>query len=1219
MSEARLEVRCACLLLVGYFGVGHLLAQQAPSPGEIRWLEGHTKPIYAVAYSPDGKFIYSASFDHTVKIWDRQSHRLLRSFSDHANGVLSLAVARPGQQFATSGMDRQILLYDVPTREFQGSGGLAGEGVAVAASPDGAWLITADKGPLLRLWNGITGQHLRDFPGLTTPVTGVVLTADLKRVAASTTDGFVRVWDVQQGTLLGALTVPAATALDASSDGQQLATVGTDGILRVSQWPTALPKVLNGHSQGITGLVISPEGKQAVTCSTDATVRHFDLIQARELKAFAGQQGPALSLAVARDFSQLATGNPTGQIKFWKLDGTDLKLLAGHTGNVTALTYHPEGKLIASAGQDGTVRVWQQPQLEYKTLPGHSQPVSIVAVSASRKLMVTAADKLVQVFDTEGKLLRQLNAGAHPVSAVTVAEEDHFVVAGDAAGGIHAWSLADGKLQGELAGHTGPVTGLAAHPTAKEVSSSGADGKVRVWKLPLLENAPVTNSIAMPARAMDAHPAQAAGVILTPDGSQLLSSGDDKLLKLWDAGGKLIRQYGGSQTALRRLAIRSDLKQIAAGSDAGQSDKGLYVWNFETAALIRRIETPAPVTGVAFSAEGGRIASSHVDNRIRIYGAEDGLLWEEITCPHAPLNLAYLDDRTLLAGQADNQSRLFAQSIHRIWQAHQGQIKTLSYSADGKVLLSGGDDKTLRVWNAQDGREIANLTGCSDVVTHAAFAPDQKSIVASSLDRQVRIWNAPPFNPQGASIALSPTQTLPDMGSVHLATISPDGNIFVTSGNDFKIHSWDRATGFELEQFAGHTATVTRLEFSADGQTLVSGANDNSCRIWRPTTNRLQKAHPRNATAVKFAPDGSYIVTAADDGKVLRWNSASLKAEQTYSGSNGPIRCVAISPDGQFVASGCEDRQLRVWKSSDAQAVIVQPTPAGIVSLKWSPTGSKLAVGGSDNTVRTFQCSSPDGQLKAAGIQEGLGHTAPVTGCAFTADERLLFTVSADRTWKRWTSARAAPIVKLSGHSAQVYSLDYSPDGKLLASAAGDKTVRIWNTETGKPVAVCNGHQGQVFSVSFSPNGQTVASASADKTVRIWKTDGTFVKDLKDGSEDGLYSVQYYADPNFLVAGGLAKKWLFWNVNDGKPQRTVSGHTDHIYRAIFNPNWNRVASVDYSGHLFIWDTGSGNPLHHQQLPVPAAYSVAYAPDGKELVIGSQDARLIVMTIPAPGQ
>ena len=2367
MINARFARQYGSLVLILILMSGGLVrAQQAaPLPAPIRMFEGHTKPIYAVAYSPDGKFIYSASFDHTVKIWDRVSGQVIRTYADHKNGVLALAVAKNGQQFASAGLDRQIHLYDVPIRDPLANAALGGDGVGVVVSADGALLISADKGPLLRLWNGITGAHVRDFPGLTAPVTGVVLTADNKHVVASTLDGFVRVWDVAAGTLLSSLAVPSVTALDLSADGLLIATVGADGALRVSARPSGPPKLLAGHTQPLTGVAISKDGKQAITVGGDQTVRRFDLATVKEVKAFAGQPGAATSLAVTSTFDLVATGSATGQLKFWKIDGTDQRGLSGHTGTVPALAFHPAGKHIASGGQDGTIRLWQLPPGEPLSLPGHSQPVQAIAISPSGKLTVTAAaDKLAQVFSNDGKLVKQLAGSPQPLTSVAVTFDETMVVAGDAVGGVRAWTVPDGKLQpdvaaftgavtsvvahpktgtvvasgadgtvkflqlpfaaprpltthgnalvglvlgrkqpfaisaaadqvvkltsletgkdvrtfagltaapsslgltsdeallgigqangllkfyavadgkpanelqahtgavqaiafhpkatqwatagqdgfiriwespvrtatplaghtkplqavavsadgkllatagadqtvrlwqpdgkavatleghaqpvtavgiqaagqtivsadaagkvrvwnpvagpalSELGAHAGSVTGVAWHPSLPQFATSGADGLVKIWQLPvvpakalpvhaqeaqevavssdgkfvvsaaedasvrvidpatakvtlelkgqtgavrslmlsadnaqiltasadgslriwksadgtdlgtvtgtevpvlaaalhpkglvaatasqdglirlwqlplvaprvlnnqkqpltavalspngqILATASADNSIvlwnvannqplrplaghtgavtslawrgdsaalvsgsadksarlwtvadgkqvtlldqhgaeirsvaitpagdqvftggtdnlikqwgvadskvvrefkghggavttlvlskdaatlfsggadsllkawtvptaaevrsinhgaaiaaislsadgtrlasagadnlvklwnaadgaaagvltghagavtgvsftvdglrvasssadgtlrfweptgallqthragkgalqslaiaadnktiytagtdaqihivtaaairaipghtgavqalafnpagdrlvsggidktirawnpidgvagplyagateaitavkftadglkliaggadrqvrvwnaadgvagpiipqpavirdlapsvdltkvvvvgddgivrvwdlasgkeletfaghvgiihsvalatdnktlyttgadksvrqwtvsaqrviaahegkangvvyspdgsallsagddklikmwlptgmavrqfagstvaitglavrgdslqvagavadnsvmlwnfdgtpfvalpklavpaavtslrysadhlklavstgdahvrvynpadgkllqalpqaavpaavaftpdsksllvgnadnsaklipysllrliaghegavtslayvptaeqlvsggadktvrlwnladgaavrtypghtdivtnvavtpdgtqilaagqdknvrswkladaavlatllhpaavrslsistdglrvatsgddaiarvwdltaakelqffpghtaAIPAialstdgqsvvtasadksvrmapiavsRVIPAHPVTATAVVLTPDGTQSLSSGDDKILKLWDATGKLVRQFAGSQTALRRLAIRPDAKQVAGGGDAQLTDKGLYVWNFETAALIQRIETPAAVTGVSYSPDGTQIAISSADNRLRIYASEGGVLLEDIPTPQPPQNIAYLNARTLVAGQADNQTRTFGISIQQVLSGHVGAVNSLAYSDNGKLLLSAGVDKTLRVWDVTTGTVVCNLSGCTDAITSAAFSPDQKSVIASSIDKNVRIWTLAEIkDPKAAPLTIAPTTTVVHLTPVQSAVFAPDGLSFASCGDDFQVHLWDRKTGLERERFLGHTAIVTRLGFAADGLSLISGANDNTSRVWPITTHSVQQAHQGAAHAVKFVGQGKSVVTAGEDHQVLVWTLQGLEKQHALAGSTLPVRALSVTKDGGFIAAGGDDKHLRIWNAADGKPVAAEPTPATIASLTWSPSGSKIAAGGADNIVRTFGRVVPAGAKNLPLLQEGLGHTAAVTGGAFTTDERALYTVSVDRTWKRWLSAGAEPTFRLAGHSAQIYGMDFTADGKLLASASGDKSVQIWNMADGKALAKCVGHTGQVYAVTFSPNGQILASAGADKVIRLWKLDGTLIKEIKEGVDDGLYSLQFYADNVYLLSAGLARTWQFWNTTDGKSMRTATGHTDHIYRAVFNPAWNRVASVDYSGHLFLWDTGTGNPLYHQQLPVTAAYSIGYSPDGKELAIGSQDARLIVLTVPAAGQ
>jgi WD40 repeat protein len=552
-------------------------------------------------------------------------------------------------------------------------------------------------------------------------------------------------------------------------------------------------------------------------------------------------------------------------------------------------------------------------------------------------------------------------------------------------------------------------------------------------------------------------------------------------------------------------------------------------------------------------------------------------------------------------------------------QGHAGTVSSLTYSSNGKLMLSAGHDKTVRVWDVAAGKVVWNLTGCEAAVNSAAFSADGEFVIASSDDKQVRIWPVNGRADSGAAANIPPTLTVPQVAVPRCATFTPDGLRFVTSGDELLIHVWDRATGLELERFAGHTGGVTKLSFSEHGEKLISAGHDPVPRIWSITGRPIRQAHQGPATSVKLAADAKSVFTIGEDQAVVQWSWPDLQEVRRPSGSAGPQRALAISRDGQFVASGGDDQHLRIWKSADGAILATVPTSASIASIAWSDNGTKVAVGGKDHVIRTFSVSDLGGKLVLQQVQEGRAHTAAVTGLDFAADNRTLFSVSSDRSWKRWLSAEIGPTVQLEGHTGTIYAIDFSPDGKLLASASGDKTVRIWNTADGKSSARCEGHKGQVYSTVFSPNGEVLASAGADKSIRLWKVDGKPLKEVTDGIDDGLYSLQYHADANFLMAAGLARRWQIWNLNEAKNQRTAVGHTDYVYRAVFNPAWNRVASVDYSGHLFIWDAGSGNPVQHQQLPVSAAYSVSYSPDGKELAIGTQDARLILLSIPPSGQ
>ena len=128
---------------------------------------------------------------------------------------------------------------------------------------------------------------------------------------------------------------------------------------------------------------------------------------------------------------------------------------------------------------------------------------------------------------------------------------------------------------------------------------------------------------------------------------------------------------------------------------------------------------------------------------------------------------------------------------------------------------------------------------------------------------------------------------------------------------------------------------------------------------------------------------------------------------------------------------------------------------------------------------------------------------------------------------------------------------------------------------------------------------------------------GDQISQFSEGMVGGLMTIKYSNDGSTLVTGGTGKELYFWTMGDGKLHRKGQGHNQTVYSLAFNPAGNRVASVDYSGNVFYWEFASAIPMYHQQLPAWAGYSVVVTMDGTELVVGTQDPRVMRATIPAP--
>ena len=332
-------------------------------------------------------------------------------------------------------------------------------------------------------------------------------------------------------------------------------------------------------------------------------------------------------------------------------------------------------------------------------------------------------------------------------------------------------------------------------------------------------------------------------------------------------------------------------------------------------------------------------------------------------------------------------------------------------------------------------------------------------------------------------------------------------------------------TIFPSSAFSKHSADVWSVAFSPDGQTIVSGSEDQTVRLWSldgaPIGAPFQ-GHSSDVTSVAFSPDGQTIVSGSWDHMVRLWSLDGAPIGAPFQGHSRQVTSVAFSPDGQMIVSGSEDRTVRLWS--------LDGSPIGspflghsdfVNSVAFSPDGQTIVSGSRDHTVRLWSLD---------GIPMGksfLGHLDCVNLVAFSPDGQTIISGSRDHTVRLW-SLDGAPIGRpFEGHSQPVTSVAFSPDGQTIVSGSRDHTVRLWNLDgspMGKPF---EGHSGYVNSVAFSPDGQMIVSGSGsdpfsiddkDHTVRLWSLDGVPIGKPFEGHSTAVNSVAFSPDGQMIVS-----------------------------------------------------------------------------------------------------
>jgi WD40 repeat protein len=267
-------------------------------------------------------------------------------------------------------------------------------------------------------------------------------------------------------------------------------------------------------------------------------------------------------------------------------------------------------------------------------------------------------------------------------------------------------------------------------------------------------------------------------------------------------------------------------------------------------------------------------------------------------------------DRTIKIWDGKSLELLKTLKGHSFW------VTSVSWNRDGSKIVSGSGtwDATLKIWDSSTGSELYSLKGHSDGVLSVAWNRDDSKIVSGSADKMIKIW----------------------------------GWVKATVGG---LMTWEL-----LKTLDGHSHSVTSVSWNHDGTKIVSGSNDNTIKIWESSIGKLFKTltgHSHFVYSVSWSHDDSKIVSGSNDKTVCIWNAFSGDLINTLDGHSGWVRCVAWSPDGRKIASCSPDGNIIIWDTLTGQEMNSIQSVKDVSSVTWNHEGSEL-VCNDDNEICVF-------------------------------------------------------------------------------------------------------------------------------------------------------------------------------------------------------------------------------------------------------------------------
>eukprot|EP00438_Fugacium_kawagutii_P027345 Skav236350 [mRNA] locus=scaffold918:159923:162142:+ [translate_table: standard] len=360
-----------------------------------------------------------------------------------------------------------------------------------------------------------------------------------------------------------------------------------------------------------------------------------------------------------------------------------------------------------------------------------------------------------------------------------------------------------------------------------------------------------------------------------------------------------------------------------------------------------------------------------------------------------------------------------------------------------------------------------------------------------------------------------PPRTILIGSEVNSVQWSPDGATLVTGAEDGLVRLWEAATGRGIRALTGHTDMVMSVSFSPDGSRIASGSYDESVKIWDAASGECVHTltgHTSYVWSVSFSPDGSRIASGSYDKSVKIWDAASGECVHTLTGHTSYVWSVSFSPDGSRIASGSSgSNSVKIWDAASGECVHTLTEDPDTFAVSFSPDGSRIASGSSgSNSVKIWDAASGE-------CVHTLTEDPDTFAVSFSPDGSRIASGNFESV-KIWDAAAGECLLTLTGHTSFVESVSFSPDGSRIASGSYDMSVKIWDAASGECVHTLTGHTDEVLSVSFSPDGSRIASGSKDKSVKIWDAaSGEWVFTLTEHTD--MFDSAYFSADGSRIAG----------------------------------------------------------------------------------------------------
>ena len=691
--EAMRRLPCAEANQALVRGLTSLLRQRAQLSHDGQIYHGnkhaHRGHVFAIAFSPDGRYLATASEDGSAGVWDTVSGEQASCLA-HNGEVYAVTFSPDGRYLATASWDGTAGIWEVGSGHRRFSLNHEGMVRGVAFSPDGRYLATASWDGTAGIWEVGSGHRLARLKHKH-DVHTVVFSHSGRLLVTASRDGTAKVWETNRWREIAQMSHKEnVCAAVFSPDGRYVATASSDKTAGVWEAANGHPVTTMTHGSIVWAVAFSPDGRYLATASGDQTAGTWDATSSRPIAQMT-HESEVWDVAFSPDGRFLATASRDSTARVWGTADGQLVSYLAHPWEVNDVAFSPDARYLATGTMHGVVGVWEMTSIPQRANLLHHHPVHEVIFSPDGNSVATAShDEVITIWGiTPGHQLARMSH-TDRVNALAFSPDGRLVASASSDQTAGVWEVASGNLVFRLT-HEDRVRAVAFSPEGDLLVTASDDRTAKVWDV---------HSGQQLAHLI--HDGEVSAVSFSPDGHSLATASRDGTARGWDVPGGQPRFNLPHEGSVAIVAFSPDGRYLVTGS----SDylEKIKVWDVQSRHQLASKTFVDPIRAVSFHPDGHSLAIA-VGSTAQL---EQWETWET-------------DD-----GQV-------------ITLIHDDSVEVVTFSPDGHYLATASRDCSADVWEVTSGRQVARIVHKKPV--HAVvFSPDGNCVATASEDGTVQIW-----------------------------------------------------------------------------------------------------------------------------------------------------------------------------------------------------------------------------------------------------------------------------------------------------------------------------------------------------------------------------------------------------------------------------------------------------------------------------------------------